>query len=345
MESSSAPAAAPATTSGTPASTSSDTSTSSAPSEGTSTATSTNQEGAQSNTPAPTPAEIKKYKLKLNVYGKEEEKEYTEEEIVKDMQKGRAASKIREEAARERAQVQQEQQQIAQEREQYRQLITALKDPVTARQILKHVGNPIEQMSQQALQEYVDYQNLTPEQRELQELRSWRSQEEQRQQKAQHEQQQAQFEREVEQHKQQFASTIVGAMQKLGISEQDARSSREVAQRLAFKLQSANQVGYQPTAEELAEELMDDMKEEHRSFYGKLPGEQIFNMWGEDGLKKAQEYATSRIKQVPSVGNPPPPAEGQAPLGIKTLKDFKGPNARQEYFEYVDNLVVPEHQE
>ncbi len=341
METSSAPAAAPVTSTATSAPSTPASTTTSAPAEGTTTVTPTNQEGAQTATPTP---EQRRMKLKLNVYGKEEEKEYTEEEIVKEMQKGRAASKIRDEAAREMQQWKAQQSQVEQERAGYKQLIEALKDPNQARQILKHIGTPIEQLSQAALQEYVDYQQLTPEQRELQELRNWRSQEQERQQKAQKAQEAADYEQRVEHQKQQFSGKIVGAMQKLGISETDARSSREAAHRLTYKLHAAHQVGYDPTPEELAEEFLEDLKEEHRTFYGKLPGEQIFQMWGEDGLKKAQEYATGRIKQVPSVGNPPPPATEQGALSIKTLKDFKGPNARQEYFDYVDSIVLPDQE-
>jgi hypothetical protein len=280
--------------------------------------------------------EAKKYKYKLNIKGQEEEVEYDEQSLVKELQKARAASKIREEAARYRQEADQEKAQIAQEREQFKQIVEALKNPQSARQLLRQIGTPLEELSKAELEDYIQQQQMTPEQRELQQLRSWKQQQEHYQQQQEQQRQQQEYEQQVQAAQEQFAGRIVAAMTKLGLSENDARSSGELAQRLAFKLEQALNAGYSDiTPDELAEEVLQDLQEQHRVLYGKLPGDKIFQMWGEEGLKKAQQYATSRVPQVPSVDNPPKKAAtGPLPAGA-ALPSFK---TRQEWNDLYNSI-------
>lgn len=283
-------------------------------------------------------AEAKKYKYKLKINGQDEEVEYDEPTLVKELQKSRAASKIREEAARLRQEAQQEAAKVEQERQQFKQIVEALKNPQTARQLLRQIGTPMEALAQTELEDFIKQQQMTPEQRELHELRNWRKQQEETFQRQQQEQQQREYEAQVQAFQEQFSSRIVGAMTKLGLTEADARASGEVAQKLAFKLQQAIDAGYDMTPDELAEELREDIRESHRVLYGKLPPNELFSLFGEEGLKKAQEYATSRVPQVPSVDNPPKSAA--APTS--EVPKFR---TRQEWLDYVDSIQLPPDEE
>lgn len=288
-------------------------------------------------------AEAKKYKFKLNIKGQEEDAEYDEQSLIKELQKSRAASKIREEAARDRDLARQETAQIAQEREQFKQVIEALKNPQTARQLLRQIGTPLEDLSRAELEEFVQLQQMSPEQRELHELRNWKQQQQQQVEQQRQQQAHKEYEAQVQAAQEQFSSRIVGAMQKLGLTETDARASGEIAQRLAFKLEQSLNAGWDMTPDELAEELMQDMQEQHRALYGKLPGEKIFKLWGEEGLKKAQEFATQRVPHVPSLDNPQRPQGSQSTQEpASTIPKFK---TRKEWLDYVDSIPAQVEEE
>ena len=314
--------------------------TTSTSSEGTSadtnSVTSTSVPDAQATSATPTPEAVKqaeKRRYKLNVYGKEEEVEYDDETITKELQKARAASKTREEAAKERQEVERMRAEYAQKDQQIKQIFDLLKNPSTARQILRQLGTPVEELGREELEEYVKYQQMTPEQRELHELRQEKAQRAEQERVWKEQQAQREYQEQVQAAQERFSGTIVAAMGKLGLSETDARASSEIAQRLAFKLEQSLALGEPLSPDDLAEELREDMREQHRILYGKLPGEQLFGLLGEDALKKAHEYAAKRVPQVPSVDNPPR-QEGQQTPG-NGIPKFK---TKKEFDAYVDSL-------
>lgn len=269
------------------------------------TSSSPSSSGTESGTPAPatssqagatsTPEafDVNKYldktfKTKINGV----EKEVTLAKAIQDYQKFEAANeKFTKAAELEKS--------IAEKEALFKQ------DP---RKALQELGHDPLAVAQQWLEDFLKDQELSPEQRELNDLRK-EKEERSRTEKESHEQKQKmEFEATVESRRQELETGVIEALEKHGLWK-DESTAREMG---AYMLE-AFEAGIDLTPDMAARLVKRDHVEKFKHQFGGFTGEQLFAQLGEEGLKKLKEYDLSRIKTPAKVAAPSKPAAIQTP--------------------------------
>jgi hypothetical protein len=263
-------------------------------------------------------------KRKFKVKGKEVEVEYkTEEEELRDLQRGRYMAQEREEADKERAEARKDKEEAHALKSQMAELLRMLRDPKQARQVYKQLGADPTEVSKAMLQDWLEEQQMTPEQRELAELKRWKAEQAEAQEKAKKESETAEMTRMEEEQFDLIGKRLYGALQKMGIPPGSPEAS-EAVKRMAWKMEQANarKQDLDVSDDVLLDSLREDYRNEHKTFYSKLSGQELFEMLGEEGLKKVSEYSAGRQKTPGTIqrgGKAPATANG-APK-FKSLKE------------------------
>lgn len=279
-------------------------------------------EGGSAEAKAQAKAEAKR-KLKLKVNGQEEE--WDEDKVVAEAQKSRAASRVREEAKRLREEAAKERQESAQVLQRVQEFVQQLgSNPA---RVLQALGYDPKQIAKSIFLPEIEEEALTPEQRTLREkerkIAEYEAKLKEIEQRDLSAKEQAAQEREY----QQLGQRITNVVQKLGFV--DSRNVNGIVKQAAFLIDRALDAGYEMSEEELAEELMETVKQDHTKLFKDADAKFLFDLIGEEGFKKVSTYAASRLKTKngsPGVTKPnapkPPPKEG-APRVFKSRKEYE----------------------
>jgi hypothetical protein len=184
------------------------------------------------------------------------------------------------------------------------------KDPRKALQEMGH--NPTE-VAQQWLEDYLKEQEMSPEQKELNELRKWREDQERTQKEQAESKQQQEFQAQVEARREELETNVIEAIEKVGLWKDVS-----TVQQIAAYMGEAFESGMDITPEMAARLVKRDQQNYSKSMYGNLNGEQLFQILGEDGIKKIKEYDLSRVK-VPnqqSAEKKPAPAKPMEEMSL-----------------------------
>jgi hypothetical protein len=218
-------------------------------------------------------------KLKLKVDGEEIEEDYdlsNQDQLIRDLQLARAAKKRMAEAQEAKRKAFD----IAQQFE---------KDPVS---ILERLGDKGYETAEKMLLKKIQQEMMTPEQRELAELKS-RLERFEAQEKAAKEAEERQKQDEIEdRYRQQFQTTIIGALEKAGLPK-----TPRIAQRMAQLLQYNINLGYDLTPEELAHEAKKEFSELFGALSKDAEAEQLLNLIGKDAYKKLNKHQIDILKK------------------------------------------------
>lgn len=184
-------------------------------------------------------------------------------------------------------------------------------DPKKIRAALREMGVPVEAiraMSEEELYEAIQAEQMTPEQKELAELKAWKAKQEEQAQKTKAEQEQAAQKEADEREYQRLEQLFAGALQKTGAP---ARSFPWLMQRMA-KLEERNATsGIESTPEDLASEALNDVRAEQSAITKDMTGEDLISWLGEDAVKRINKAVVAKLRAAQN--NPTAPRPVQQP--------------------------------
>jgi len=238
---------------------------------------------------APKEPEFKPIKLKLKLDKREEEREFDQESLTRTVQKGLVADRRFEEAARK----EQEVRKLANE---LQDKYSKLTDKQARKLALQELGVDPIQFAEELMQEYLEEQSLTAEQRRIKELEAFqkqkqREEEEYRRQIEQQQEMQAQ-----QKYFKEIDDTITQVLQNEGIEK-----NLEVVERIIQYMRAAHRVGQDISVEEIVSKLKNDGTNFIKSFVQNKDVERLANLLGEDMLKEINNYYLKK-----RVGGKPP---------------------------------------
>lgn len=222
-------------------------------------------------------AMLKKFKLKVDGEEFEEEIDLNDEAyITKQLQLAKAAKKRMEEAQQEKRKAYE----IAQMLE---------KDPTA---LLKKMGDKGYEYAEQLLLEKIQKEMMTPEQRELSELKERLARFE-RQEKESLERQEQEKQSALENKiAQEYQQKIISALEKTGLPK-----TPDMAKRMAFLLQKNLEIGLDLDADDLAEEAKKEVMGLFSSLAKDADAEKLLNIIGKDNYKKIDKFRVQELKK------------------------------------------------
>lgn len=233
----------------------------------------TTQGAAEQTQPSVTP-NLKKFKLKVDGEEFEEELDLSNEaELTKRLQLARAAEK-----------------RISQAKTEKQKAMEILQAFERGDLLKKHPK--ARELAEQFLVEQLESEMLTPEQKELKELKAYKDSKE----KAELERQKALEQAEMQQQEkvlaEKFQKTIIDALDKSGLPK-----TPEMAKRAAYLLKKNLDLGLSLSAEDLVQEMKSEATSMLKSLIGQADGDQLIAMFGEDVAKKIRAYDVKRLKE------------------------------------------------
>lgn len=229
----------------------------------------------------PTESEIQKEvrKMKLKING--QEREYTEDEVIRRAQMFEGAD---------------EKFRIANERtKQMENFFEKLKANPAA--VLSHpeLGINLRQFAEDFLTQEIKNEMLSPEERELTELRKFKQEYEENNKKLQEEtktkQQQAQMEEMQNRQREHFDKQISDILNKSNLPK-----TPQTVKRVAELLHGALSKGYELDVQMAVDMVRDDYINGIQSLFGQLDGDNLINMLGGDLAKKIRQHDLAKIK-------------------------------------------------
>ncbi len=238
--------------------------------------------------PGETKSEWQKRVFKLKVDDQEIEREYeTEADLIRDLQKGIGSEKRFQEVAKKEATIKSVAKMILEDPKKF------LMDPRSG--ISKDV---VLKMAEDIVYEKLQQDLMDPKDRKIKELESEREQRLAKEKEQEEEAKAKDLEVRQSNYVKTISDSIVGA---LSAPEAGLPNTPETVKRIAMKLKACVSNKIRPEMNRIIEEVRNDYVKEHTSVLGKMSGEQIFKVMGEEFFKKVRDYDLSRLKT-----NPPP---------------------------------------
>lgn len=206
-------------------------------------------------------------------------------------------------------------QKAAEIEKQHKQLMDSLKsDPA---KVLKDMGlDPLE-FSQKQLENFIQSQEMSPEQKELAELRRFKEEQEMARQEQQQMQEKQAFEAQVEIHRQEYSNKIQESMEKHNLPKDPA-----VVGMVADYLYNASEKGIDLPVEVAARLVKEDLTNNVKTLLGQMSGDSLFAMLGEDLARKIREYDLGRVgvkQKQPQQAKPTSQIKSDAPMTLEQI--------------------------
>lgn len=292
-----APAAAAPSTGGS-AQTTPQPTTSAAPSPSTSSAKPTSQDVSRETSTSgdvtgagkkeDTPAQAAAKKLwKYKVDEQDVEEELSDEDVTKLIQKGKGADKRFEEANTKESHIK------AALKKFFEDPIAFLEDKRSG-----FTEEKVREVLEKALYKRVQRDTMDPKDRELEDLKREREERLAIDKKSEEEKKQTELKTREGVYVKNISESIINT---LSAPESGLPQTPESVKRIAIKLKTAVQKGIRPEMAKIVEDVRNDYVKEHVAVMGKMTGEQVFKLMGEEFFKKVREYDISRLRT-----NPPP---------------------------------------
>lgn len=224
---------------------------------------------------SPAEATIRKFKVRVD----DEDLEVDEAELLKGYQTARSANKKFQEAAAQRKQV-----------EEFIKL--AKSDPA---KVLKELGVDIRQFTERQLQEYVQEELLSPEQRELRDAKARLARYEADEKQAQEAAEQAKLEADSQAAYAEYDTKFKQALESANLPR-----TPDTVRRMAIKQLAALNKGIDVTAEDLAGLVRLDLEEEHKTLLGALDEDKLEAYLTPELVKKLQKLSLKGAAPAPA---------------------------------------------
>jgi hypothetical protein len=132
---------------------------------------------------------------------------------------------------------------------------------------------------------------MSPEQKELNDLRKFKEEQEKTKTEQEESKKQMEFQAAVDARKAELETNVMEAMDKVGLWKDVS-----TVQKMADYMIEAMDAGMDLTPEMAARLVKQDMQTSSKAMYGNLTGQQLFEILGEEGIKKVKEYDVGRVK-------------------------------------------------
>lgn len=238
---------------------------------------------------APKEPEFKPIKLKLKLDKREEEREFDQESLTRTVQKGLVADRRFEEAARK-------EQELRKRELELQDKFSKLSDKQSLKKALQELGVDHVQLAEELMQEYLEEQSLTAEQRRIRELEAFQRQKQQEEEEYRRQIEQQQEMQAQQKYFKEIDDTITQVLQNEGIEK-----NLEVVERIIQYMRAAHRIGQEITVEEIVSKLKNDGTNFIKSFVQNKDVERLANLLGEDMLKEINNYYLKK-----RVGGKPP---------------------------------------
>lgn len=239
-------------------------------------------------------AEVKKWKLKAQ----DKEIELTEQELVRRAQLGLGADAKFQEAA--------------QMRKSAEALFEALRSNPLEVLTNPQLGLNFRELAEQYLAGELQNEMLSPEQRELKQLREWREKQEAeaeaRRQSEMTAAQQQEFQRHMERAAKEYDTKISEVLADSGLPK-----TAYTVKRVAELLKGALQKGYDLDVRTAVDMVRETYNGDFRSMFGGLKGESLVKFLGDDVLREIRQHDLARIKAKLEGQAVPAPAAAETP--------------------------------
>ena len=234
----------------------------------------------------------RKWKLKVNG----QERELTEAELIRRASLGYGAEEKLQKAQ--------------QERQMAEQFFQALKsDPLA---VLTHpdLGLNFREMAEQYLSKEIQMEMMSPEQRELEQLRSFKREQEEAVRRAQEQEmtvaQQRTFQEQMQRTAKEYDTKITEVLKAT-----DLPKTAYTVKRVAELMKGALQKGYDLDVETAVDMVREGYNTDFKSLFGNLKGESLVKFMGEDVIKELRQYDLARLRAKLDGAAAPQPTEQQ----------------------------------
>lgn len=231
---------------------------------------------------APAQEAPRKIKVKTNIDGVEQFEELTEEELSRHYQLSKASSKRFEEGAAMRKQGQ--------------EVIDLFKDPqklVNGLSKLGYSDEQIQTLAEEFLYGRLKLAQMTPEQKELFELKNWRQRKEIEEKQAKANQEKQANDAKITQLRGAIEKDVIFALENSAVPP-----TPQNVWRMADKLRVNLQRGINVNAKEAAEMVYQDLIREYRHLATKLTPDKFAEVLGEDALNMIRKHDLEKVKQA-----------------------------------------------
>lgn len=219
----------------------------------------------------------RRFKLKVN----NQEEEWDEDKVLEWAQKGRASHKVFEDAAKARKEAEEK--------------LAKIKDPRELRKILQEAGVDFRKVSEEYLFEQLEEDNLTPEQKELRELKRFKEEQERLAQERAQQEEQARLQAAEEHYTQHYDNQIVKALEASALPRSPG-VIRRVAQHMLTALESDIDLDPADAIEMVRADYATDIK----SVLGGLNENDLLQLLGDDVAGKIRKADLARVKTAPT---------------------------------------------
>lgn len=268
-------------------------------------ATSSAPQSSQAEAPraGETHAEAVARKMKLKVNGVE--REFDEATVIRKAQLAESAEQKFQEAAKLRKQTE--------------AFIEALRSDPMSVLTNPQLGLNFRELAEQYLAKEIGREMLTPEQREIEELRQFKAERERQEEEARQAEmttkQQAEFKAQQVKYAQAYDREITDALTGSGLPR-----TPQTLKRVAELMHNALSKGYELDAVTAADMVRESYQSDISQLYGQLDGEKLLAVLGEDLAKKIRMYDLQRLKAKQA---PPPVQEPAAPAAPVSRREPK----------------------
>lgn len=229
-------------------------------------------------------AKLSPKKLKLKVDGKESTTSM--EQLIRDRQKYEAANKRFQEAKELYSKGEMSQKQL-------KEFVGYMK--TNTGEALKHLGIDPRQFAENLLMEAIQYEQLTPEQRELKETKSKLTKFEGEAKTREEQAKRAEFQRAVDVERKNFDVDFSKALKAAGI-ESDPFAVARLAQYMQSAIRSGNR---NASAMDFVDALKEDFGKSTLGYLKSLPAEKLLESIPEELLNRIRQADIQRVKAMP----------------------------------------------
>lgn len=188
-------------------------------------------------------------------------------------------------------------------------------DPYEA---LKRAGHDPDAIAQRRLEERIKNEQLTPEQREIAQLKQQLEQHKTEAQKFQQEREQEEQQRMQDYQAQRFDQMMTKTLQESGLPK-----TPETIKRLAGTFLQHFKHGIELDPADAVAMVRESYQEEARALYAALDGEALYGIFGEDMATKLQQAHLARLTkaQLKPPEKQPEPSEGEKPARRRLTRE------------------------
>lgn len=202
------------------------------------------------------------------------------------------------------------------------------------KEFIKRFGIDPDEFAEATMTEKFKMMQMTPEQKELAEIKAWKAQRDKEDQERQEKDKQEQMSKQEAQLYEQTSKSLIEAWKDSNLPWEPWYGMRIMATKMAADSQKLDW-----TLKQCADKVKSEFEGVVRKVASQLPPEQFQALLGEDALKKWREYDLKRVtdKTAPKIHSAESRrSPGESPASTKDKKDSKRSMNEKEFLQFFD---------